>query len=422
MTRSYHLPGTERTRRNFSLRARRAPRLNGSEAGFSLIEALVATVIMVTVTGAVFTVLNPSSGIFQTQPEVSDMQQRMRVGVDALKHDLIMAGAGAYSGAQSGSLTGFFAPILPSRQGNLASLDDGPGVFFPDRITLFYVPSTFSQTSISQAMPNASAELKVNGEPGCPNDDLCGFTEGETVLIYDDTGSFDTMTITAVQNAALHLQHNQQGDLSKSYGVGAKVVQIQEHSYYLDSTTHQLMHYDGFQTAAPVLDNVVGLNFEYYGEPTPPTLKRPGVDQTVTYGPKPPALGVTLGTWPAGENCTIKVVAGQQVSRLGTLGAPNGGLVKLNDASDPNSPLLTDGPWCPGGTQTGNAFDADLLRVRKVRVTIRVQTGNAALRGAATGATDARFTNAGTSSGGYKLVPDQAIRFDVSPRNLNLGR
>ena len=37
-------------------------------------------------------------------------------------------------------------------------------------------------------------------------------------------------------------------------------------------------------------------------------------------------------------------------------------------------------------------------------------------------ASDARFTNAGTSSGGYKLVPDQAIRFDVSPRNLNLGR
>ena len=116
------------------------------------------------------------------------------------------------------------------------------------------------------------------------------------------------------------------------------------------------------------------------------------------------------------------MVGGQQVSRLATLGAPNGGLVKLNDASDPNSPLLTDGPWCPGGTQTGNAFDADLLRVRKVRVTIRVQTGNAALRGAATGAADARFSNAGTSSGGYKLVPDQAIRFDVSPRNLNLGR
>jgi hypothetical protein len=379
--------------------------------------------ILVTVTGAVFTVLNPSSGISQTQPEVSDLQQRMRVGVDAIKHDLVMAGAGAYSGSQSGSLTGFFAPILPSRQGNLASLDDGPGVFFPDRITIFYVPSTFSQTSISQGMPNVSAELKVTAEPGCPSgQDLCGFTEGQNVLIYDDTGAFDTLTITAVQNAALHLQHNQQGDLSKPYDVGAKVVQVQQHAYYLDSTTHQLMHYDGYQTTTPVLDNVVGLNFEYYSDPNPPMLRRPGVDQTMTYGPKPPALGVTNGAWPAGENCTVKVVGGQQVPRLATLGAPNGGLVKLNDSSDPNSPLLTDGPWCPAGTKTGNAFDADLLRVRKVRVTIRVQTGNAALRGPATGLADARFTNAGTSTGGYKLVPDQAIRFDVSPRNLNLSR
>jgi hypothetical protein len=351
------------------------------------------------------------------------MQQRMRVGVDAIKHDLVMAGAGAYSGSQSGSLAGFFAPILPSRQGNLASLDDGPGVFFSDRITIFYVPSTFSQTTISQGMPNVSAELKVTAEPGCPSgQDLCGFSDGQNVLIYDDTGSFDTMTITGVQNSALHLQHNQQGDLSKSYGVGAKVVQVQQHAYYLDTTTHQLMHYDGYQTTTPVLDNVVGLDFEYYADPTPPLLRRPGVDQTMTYGPKPPALGVVNGAWPAGENCTVKVVGGQQVSRLATLGAPNGGLVKLNDPSDANSPSLTDGPWCPGGTKTGNAFDADLLRVRKVRVTIRVQTGNAALRGPATGLADARFANGGTSSGGYKLVPDQAIRFDVSPRNLNLSR
>ena len=28
---------------------------------------------------------------------------------------------------------------------------------------------------------------------------------------------------------------------------------------------------------------------------------------------------------------------------------------------------LTDGPWCPNATST-NRFDADLLRIRKVRV------------------------------------------------------
>lgn len=387
-----------------------------SERGFTLAEMLVSMAVMLITTGAVFGALNPSSGMFRTQPEVADVQQRLRVGVETLTHSLLMAGAGAYWGPLSGSLGGFFAPIQPSRQGNLSTYDDGPGVFFPDRITLFWVPATTSQTSISQAMPNVSAELKVNAEPGCPaGHDLCGFTEGMNVLIYDDTGAYDSLTITNVQESSCHLQHRQQGDLSKSYNVGAKIVQVNQEVYYLNTTTKQLMHYDGFQSAVPVLDNVVGLTFQYFGEPQPPTLLKPGVDQTVTYGPKPPALGVTSGSWPAGESCTFQVVAGQQVSRLATLGTPGSGLVNLTASQ------LTDGPWCPNGTNS-NRFDADLLRIREVRVALRVQTGNAGLRGQLTTGPDALFTNGGSAKSGSQLVPDQMIRFDVVPRNMNLGR
>ncbi|HVZ19447.1 MAG TPA: prepilin-type N-terminal cleavage/methylation domain-containing protein [Vicinamibacterales bacterium] len=389
-----------------------------SDAGFSLVEVLIATAIMLTVTGAIFTVLNPSGDMFKAQPEVVDMQQRLRVGVDTLTRDLIMAGAGAYSGSQSGSLAGFFAPILPERQGNLAAYDDGPGVFKPDALTLIYVPSTSAQTTITSSMPSTSAELKVdNTAPNCPQNDPnqnCGFQVGQQVLIYDDTGAYDTMTITQVQTSAAHLQHNQTGDLSKSYGPGAKVVQVQDHVYFFDPVNRKLMHYDGFQTATPVLDEVVGVNFEYYGEPQPPVMRKPGVDQTVTYGPMPPALGVVKGNWAAGQNCTINVVGGQQVPRLATLGAIGSGLVKLDSAT------LTDGPWCPDPASP-NRFDADLFRIRKVRVTIRLQTGDSSLRGSLAGGQDAIFTMAGTGRGD-RLVGDQQIRFDVTPRNMNLNR
>jgi len=388
-----------------------------SDAGFSLIEVLVATAIMLTVTGAIFTVLNPSGSMFQAQPEVVDMQQRLRIGVDTLTRDLIMAGAGAYSGSQSGSLAGFFAPIQPSRQGSDPLYDDGPGAFKSDAITIFYVPSTSSQTSISQGMPNASAELKVNPESGCPNGaNLCGFTEGMSVLIYDDTGAYDTMTITEVQDQAAHLQHNQQGDLSKSYDANAKVVQYQDHVYFLDAAKRQLMHYDGYHTVTPVLDEVVGLNFEYYGEPAPPALRDGNglTSQAVTYGPTPPAFGATKGNWPQGENCTIQMVGGIQQPRLANLGAAGTGLVNLTQAQ------LTDGPWCPDAANS-NRFDADLFRIRKVRVTLRLQTGNSALRGSLTGGQDALFTQPGTGTGA-RLVGDQQIRFDVTPRNMNLSR
>src|SRR5262245_57731314 len=116
------------------------------------------------------------------------------------------------------------------------------------------------------------------------------------------------------------------------------------------------MHYDGFQSAIPVLDKVRGVNFEYYGEPQPPQLVRPGTDQTMTYGPTPPALGVSKGSWPAGTNCTVDVVGGQQVPRLAVLGAPGTGLIKMTPAQ------LTDGPWCPEAANS-NRYDADLLRI-----------------------------------------------------------
>ncbi len=392
-----------------------------SDAGFSLIEVLVATAIMLVVTGGVFTVMNPSGDIFKAQPEVIDMQQRLRIGVDTLTRDLIMAGAGAYSGSQSGSLAGFFAPIQPAIQGNMSPPDGGPypGAYRSDAITIFYVPTTSSQTSISQSMPNVSAELKVNPETDCPQGlNLCGFTVGMGVLIYDDTGAYDTMTITAVQDAAAHLQHNQQGDLSKAYGAGAKVVQYQDHVYYLDTTNAsnpQLMHYDGYQTITPVLDNVVGLNFEYYADPQPPVMRDGNglTSQAVTYGPTPPAIGTTKGNWPAGENCTIQMQGGIQVPRLPVLGAQGTGLVQMTAAQLSGS---DGGPMCPDPANS-NAFPASLFRIRKVRVTLRLQTGNPMLRGKLA----TLWASPGTGTGS-RLVGDQRIRFDVTPRNMNLGR
>ena len=93
-----------------------APRL-GSEAGYSLIELLVSAAIMLTVTGAIFSLMNPAQGSSEAQTEIADVQQNMRVGSDALFKELVMAGAGVYHGSTTGSLINFFAPILPRRSG-----------------------------------------------------------------------------------------------------------------------------------------------------------------------------------------------------------------------------------------------------------------------------------------------------------------
>ena len=389
------------------------------EHGFSLIEMSIAMGVMLTVTASVFTLMNPAHGAFAAQPEVSDMQQRLRVSTDTLYKDLVMAGGGAYQGSMSGSLGNFFATVLPRRNGS--TNEDAPTVFKTDTITLIYIPQTVAQTTLADHGPSLnSAEMHVDAAPGCPpGDDLCGFKPGMTVMMYDASGNYDIFTITNVQSPAMHLQHNQDGLTYTGYDAHTtKIVQASNFVYYLNAVTNQLMFYDGGAGPdVPIVDNVVGLSFEYFGDPQPPTW-RPGkavlnASETgpwTSYGPKP--ASTAQAPYAAGENCifTYDGVT-EPAPRLPSLGAVGSGLVKLTAAQ------LTDGPWCPNDASL-NRWDADLLRVRKVGVTVRVQAAADALRGPAS----ALFSKGGTSSGGAKWVPDQEIRFQVSPRNLNLGR
>ena len=358
-----------------------------SDSGYTITELLVSTGIMITVTGAIFGLMNPAQGSAQAQPEVADMQQRMRVASDTLFKELVMTGAGPYQGATTGSLINFFAPILPRRTGRIgADPTQGPGSFKSDAITLSYIPNSYSQTTISTPMPTVAAELKVFDQPNCPKGrELCGFEIGMQVIIFDTSGNFDTFVITNVQDSAGHLQHRQQ-DLNYPYTPGAQVTQIVSNTYYLNRTTNQFMRYNGADEDLPIADNVVDLRFDYSGDPNPPLF------------PKPP-LGIA--------NCLYD--SGGSYIGPAALTPDDGSLATLPAA------ILTDGPYCGSGA---NAFDADLLRIRKVRVSLRIQASLATMRGS----DPALFMQPGSASGGERTVSDYRTSFEVAPRNLNLAR
>jgi hypothetical protein len=274
-----------------------------------------------------------------------------------------------------------------------------------------------------------SVETRVAPEAGCPaGDSLCGFSEGMTVLIYDENGHSETFTITQIQDVNqnnIKIQHNGE-KLTYPFPMNpsTKIVQANSYTYFLKSDvasgTFQLMRYDGGTGAdVPVVDNVVGMSFRYFADPQPPQLNGHVLSDTTvpvtTYGPRPPVAGQNNGDgWPDGENCVFKFTGPTLGPRLPVLG--NGTTLVELQAAD-----LSDGPWCPGpaaAAPAAGSWDADLLRIRKVQVTLRVQSAVAALRGPA----GALFTYGGTSREGSKWVPDQQMTFAVSPRNLNLGR
>jgi hypothetical protein len=385
-------------------------------AGYSLIEVTVSMGIMMAVMASTLTLLRRVQLGFVSEGERTDLQQKVRVAGHTMYEYLVMAGGGPYQGVRGGRLDAFFPTVLPFRQ--IGANPDPAGTFRTDTLTIMYVqPGTPAQTTIGQPLSAQSGWVTINLDRGCPPDDsACGFTAGMDVVVYDDTAGYDTFRVASVQPGLLQLQHTMI-DSARQYAAGATIVETVNLTFYLKpdpaTSAYKLMRDDGVNAGAVLIDHAVDLTFAYYGEPEPPRLTRPITDLTgpwTTYGPRPPPINVQSTAYAPGENCVFQMDADgmTQIPRLALLGT--GGTTTLVALT---ASALTDGPWCPDAS-SANRVDADLLRIRKIAVTLRLQASEPALRGPA----GALFAHGGTSRDANRWVPDQEIRFEVSPRNF----
>ena len=349
------------------------------DAGFSMVELLVSLLITLTVSGAALALLFANTATSRTTNEVVELQQRARAAQEILTRDLYQAGAGPDLGPAAGSLAQYFAAVLPRRAGlqNAHAYNDAR----PDAITILSVVRSSSQTTLRTPMP-AGADLRVYLWPNCRPDPLCGFSVGASLVVFDRFEHFDAFTLTSVTGDAARLRQWQANHASYAYPVDAVVAEAEWHTYYLDTATRQLRHFDGYLTDTPVVDDVVGVDFEYVGDAAPPVLPRPSV---------------------GAANCLYEA-SGAYRGGLATLPA-NGGTLAILPLD-----LFRDGPWCGDGE---NRFDADLLRIRKVRVTLRLQAANEMMRGQSQD-----FAVAGRSRSAARQVADYSLTFEVAPRNM----
>lgn len=160
----------------------------------------------------------------------------------------------------------------------------------------------------------------------------------------------------------------------------------------------QLMQYDGGASDQPAVEDVVGLSFAYFGVGEPPVIQVTARGRSRTsYGPVPPTpvTDNPADSWGAGENCMFAFAGGRHVARLQSLGT---GIVSIPPT------VLIDGPWCPDAAHPFR-FDADLLRVRRVHVRVRLQASRP-FRGLVES----------------WVVPDQTLLLETALRNAHAAR
>ncbi|MBW8896282.1 MAG: prepilin-type N-terminal cleavage/methylation domain-containing protein, partial [Acidobacteria bacterium] len=157
------------------------------QRGQGLIELLVATAIGLLVLGALLQFAVSAHTLTSVEGERADLQQRLRVALEMIRHDLMLAGAGPSRGPSRGPLNAIFPAVMPARVG--VSGADPELSFHSDRISILYVPADAPQTRLISPMRSGASAVAIDGlAPGCRVMSACGFAPGMDVLIYEAPG------------------------------------------------------------------------------------------------------------------------------------------------------------------------------------------------------------------------------------------
>lgn len=350
------------------------------DSGFSLVEMVIAAAMVLSVAAVTFAFISSHTWIAQSQPEAADVQQRARAAADLLANELANAGASSDYSATDDGLSCCMPALQPRRIGLHGQ--DAVGTARDDVVTI--VRTSPGAVPVKLRAPFTGNVVALDVRAPCPTAGLCGLAEGDSILVSDSEGHHDFFLLgPPVSDSAPVILRQPAG--AHPFPSGAAVVAVETRTYYYDADSRQIRMYDGHLSDVPVIDDVVAMRVEYWGDSAIPQTAR----------------GVS-----GGATCWFDA---DQAPRFGGVVTPPGApLVRLGLG------VFRDGPWCGAGE---NRFDADLLRIRQVRITVRVAAASDDARG-----TGALFMRPGRGHNAMRLVPDVEVSVDVTPRNLNADR
>ena len=329
---------------------------HGAMQGLSLVELVVALGVTLVVCSLAAVALIESTAAFAWQPATAELAARARAAARQVSADLAAAGAGPRARLPVANPSAAGMPAA-------ARLATWMPPILPRLVALDAAdPDTaafddrLSILRVAEAAPQAvvrrvGPDLRWVPGPTCPAlVDGCGMAIGRAVLALERGRGFRLLEVAAVDADAIGLAS---GDAVAGADGEALLAEADVVTYRIDRARRELLRGRAGGRPLPLVDHVEAFTVEYWGD-----------------APSPGAGPARL--------------------ELATLG---------------DGPWIGEAPW---------RVDADLLRVRRVRVRLRLAADAPAVRGR----DPRRFATPGIAAAPSREVPDLDLTIDVTPASL----
>ncbi len=204
--------------------------------GFTLVELLIAMVVVLLLTGAIAAAARQARTVFDQVPAVIDMQQRGNAAIESLSH------------------------VVRAAVRVTAEMPEDDGGF--SQLSVITPIASPAQGVLAIDQVSAAGSLTLAAWPCSGLKDVCGFTNGSVVMIADGP-DFEVFTVGATNAIQRRLTPKQA--LSRAYRAGSAVLEVEHNTFGLDEQadgTYALTRVTAAGAVQPIVDGIRSMSFD----------------------------------------------------------------------------------------------------------------------------------------------------------------
>lgn len=241
------------------------------QAGFGLIEIMIAMTLGLLLLGGIGYVYLGSSAAFRTTDNLSRIQENARYALEVMSRDIRMAGYVGCGNIAAMTVKTIASPPVPAMSVNnaLIGYDNGSGWTNPSTVprvagdVLSIMAAFGSGATLAGNLRPSNANVQINGNPN-------GFKQGD-VLVVTDCANADVFKVTNLPGSSgtvtlTHGSGSNSGNRTGIYGSDAFVMRVDQYSYFIGNNAagNRSLYRVGYDAnAEELVENVHDMQLRY---------------------------------------------------------------------------------------------------------------------------------------------------------------